>query len=136
MLNKPETYWNNGLFADESKFNILGSDGRIMVWRRKNEEINPKNLVGTVKYGGGGVLVWGCISASWLGSRTYKRDTLQATVVSSQEVSSESALDSHHPRMVVLTSLVPEVPGDGLHHDRAAGLKPRLILAAKFKCLG
>ncbi|GBM92328.1 hypothetical protein AVEN_136372-1 [Araneus ventricosus] len=41
MLNKPETYWNNVLFADESKFNIFGSDGRIMVWRRKNEELNP-----------------------------------------------------------------------------------------------
>ncbi|GBL62360.1 hypothetical protein AVEN_216596-1 [Araneus ventricosus] len=37
-----------------------------MIWRRKNEELNPKNLVGTVKYGGGGVLVWGCMSASGL----------------------------------------------------------------------
>ncbi|GBN38876.1 hypothetical protein AVEN_167691-1 [Araneus ventricosus] len=66
MLNKPETYWNNVLFADESKFNIFGSNGHIMVWRRKNEELNPKNLVGTIKYGGGGVLVWGCMSASGL----------------------------------------------------------------------
>ncbi|GBN48640.1 hypothetical protein AVEN_247046-1, partial [Araneus ventricosus] len=66
MLNKPETYWKSVLFADESKFNTFGSDGRIMVWRRKNEELNPKNLVGTVKYGGGSVLVWGCISASGL----------------------------------------------------------------------
>ncbi|GBO37993.1 hypothetical protein AVEN_209798-1, partial [Araneus ventricosus] len=48
MLNKPETYWNNVLFADESKFYIFGSDGRIMVLRRKNEELNNKNLVGTV----------------------------------------------------------------------------------------
>ncbi|GBO36292.1 hypothetical protein AVEN_164245-1 [Araneus ventricosus] len=37
-----------------------------MVWRRKNEELNPKNLVGTVKYGGRDVLVWGCMSASEL----------------------------------------------------------------------
>ncbi|GBM82504.1 hypothetical protein AVEN_15506-1 [Araneus ventricosus] len=37
MLNKPEAYWNNVLFADKSKYNIFGSDGRIMVWRRKNE---------------------------------------------------------------------------------------------------
>ncbi|GBM62360.1 Transposable element Tcb1 transposase [Araneus ventricosus] len=66
MLNKPETYWNNILFANESKYNIFGSDGRIMVWRRKNEELNRKNLVGTVKYGGEGVLVWGCMSASGL----------------------------------------------------------------------
>ncbi|GBL77614.1 Transposable element Tc1 transposase [Araneus ventricosus] len=42
-----------------------------MVWRRKNEELNPKNLVGTVKYGGGGVLVWGCMSASGLGNLVF-----------------------------------------------------------------
>ncbi|GBO11977.1 hypothetical protein AVEN_225460-1 [Araneus ventricosus] len=72
MLNKPETYWNNVLFADESKFNIFGSDRRIMVWRRKNEELNPENLVGTVKYGGGGILVWGCISAPGLATTVSK----------------------------------------------------------------
>ncbi|GBM01508.1 hypothetical protein AVEN_209317-1 [Araneus ventricosus] len=37
-----------------------------MVWRRKNEELNPKNLVGTVTYGGRRVLVSGCMSASGL----------------------------------------------------------------------
>ncbi|GBM82420.1 hypothetical protein AVEN_125856-1 [Araneus ventricosus] len=71
MLNKPETYWNNVLFADESKFNIFGSDRRIMVWRRKNEELNSKNLVGTFKYGGGGVLVWRCVSTSGLGNSVF-----------------------------------------------------------------
>ncbi|GBM71348.1 Transposable element Tc1 transposase [Araneus ventricosus] len=71
MLNKPEMYWNNVLFADESKINIFGSDGRIMVWREKNEELNPKNLVRTVKYGGGGALVWGCMSASGLGNLVF-----------------------------------------------------------------
>ena len=30
---------------------------RIIVWRRKNEERNPKNLIGAVKHGDGGVLV-------------------------------------------------------------------------------
>ncbi|GBN21028.1 Transposable element Tc1 transposase [Araneus ventricosus] len=66
MLNNLETYWNNVLFVDESKFNIFGSDGRIMVWRRKNEELNPKNLDGTINYGRGSVLVWGCMSTSGL----------------------------------------------------------------------
>ncbi|GBO36297.1 hypothetical protein AVEN_92171-1, partial [Araneus ventricosus] len=57
----------------ESKINIFGSDGRIMVWRRKNEELNPKNLVGTVKYGGGSVLVWGCMSVSGLDNNPKHR---------------------------------------------------------------
>ncbi|GBM89803.1 Transposable element Tc1 transposase [Araneus ventricosus] len=37
----------------------------------KNEELNPKNLIGTVKYGGGGVPVWGCMSASELGNLVF-----------------------------------------------------------------
>ena len=63
MINKPETSWNKVLFADESKFDIFGSDGRIIVLRRNNEELHSKNLVRRVKHG---VLVWGCISASGL----------------------------------------------------------------------
>ena len=35
MINNPEMYWNNVLFADESEFNIFDSDGRITVWSRK-----------------------------------------------------------------------------------------------------
>ena len=49
MINKPQTHWNNVLFANRSDFNIFGSYNRIIVWRRKEEEINPKNLIGTVK---------------------------------------------------------------------------------------
>ena len=66
MTNKLEKYWNNVLFASKSKFNIFDSDDRITLWRRKNEELNPNSLVGTVKHDGGGVLVWWYISASKL----------------------------------------------------------------------
>ncbi|GBN89012.1 hypothetical protein AVEN_29978-1 [Araneus ventricosus] len=44
-----------------------------MVLRRKNEKLNPKNLVGTVKYGGGGIIVWWCMSASGLGDDGRRR---------------------------------------------------------------
>ena len=64
MINKPKKYWNNVLFADENQFKIFGFDGRITVWKSKNEKLHSKNIVGTVKHGGGGVLVWGCMSAS------------------------------------------------------------------------
>ncbi|GBO07556.1 hypothetical protein AVEN_2461-1, partial [Araneus ventricosus] len=56
--------------------NSGGPARRIMVWRRKNEELNPKNLVGTVKYGGGGVLVWGCMSASGLSDLVFIDDIM------------------------------------------------------------
>ncbi|GFV01293.1 transposable element Tc1 transposase [Trichonephila clavipes] len=35
---------------------------------KKNDDLNPKNLIGLVKHGGGGILMWGYMSASGLGS--------------------------------------------------------------------
>lgn len=65
--NKNEDFWNDVIFSDESKFNIFGSDGRRMVWRKKNTEMNPNNLIPTVKHGGGSVMVWGCMNAKGVG---------------------------------------------------------------------
>lgn len=56
------------MFTDESKFNIFGSDGRVNVWRKPGEELKLKNMRGTVKHGGGHVMVWGCMSASGVGN--------------------------------------------------------------------
>ena len=39
MINKPETYFSNVLFAKASKFNSIGSDGLIIVWRKTNKEL-------------------------------------------------------------------------------------------------
>lgn len=55
------------LFTDESKFNLHGSDGKVYVWRKPNTEFEPKNTIGTVKHGGGSVMVWGCMSSAGVG---------------------------------------------------------------------
>jgi hypothetical protein len=38
------------------------TDGRMRVWRHKNTAYTPRNIQPTVLYGGGSVMVWGCIS--------------------------------------------------------------------------
>ena len=55
--NKTNEFWDKVIFSDESKYNIFGSDGRHLVWRKNLEELNPKNTRKTVKHGGGGVMV-------------------------------------------------------------------------------
>lgn len=67
-VDKPQEYWDNVLFTDESKFNVSESDGKVTVWRRVGEELLEKNLKGTVKHGGGSVLVWGCMAANGTGN--------------------------------------------------------------------
>ncbi|GFU84788.1 uncharacterized protein TNCV_2127291 [Trichonephila clavipes] len=40
---KPQQFWNEVIFSDESKFNIFGSDGRRMVWRKPNTSHHRKH---------------------------------------------------------------------------------------------
>ncbi|GBM81557.1 Transposable element Tc1 transposase [Araneus ventricosus] len=68
MIDKDISFWESVIFVDESKFNIFGSNGRISVWRKPNEELNPKNLLPTVKHGGGSIMVCGCFAASGMGN--------------------------------------------------------------------
>ncbi|GFX23802.1 transposable element Tcb1 transposase [Trichonephila clavipes] len=68
---KPQQFWNEVIFSDERKFNIFGSDGRRMVWRKPNTSYHPKHTFPTVKHGGGSVMVWGCMAVSGVGKLVF-----------------------------------------------------------------
>ena len=50
------------IFSDESKFNLRYSDGKCSVWREPKAGLKRGNFIPTVKFGGGGVMVWACLS--------------------------------------------------------------------------
>ena len=58
-------HWKHVIWSDESKFSIFGSDGRQYCWRRPKEPLRSQHVIPTVKYGGGGIMVWGCMT--WQG---------------------------------------------------------------------
>ena len=41
-ISEEDEWWGNVIFADEGKFNVYGSDGKARVWRKRKEELNPK----------------------------------------------------------------------------------------------
>lgn len=59
--------WNNILFSDESKFNIIGSDGMQTVRRPTGNRLDCRYCHKTVKHGGGNIMVWGCFSYNGVG---------------------------------------------------------------------
>lgn len=83
--------WRKIHWSDESRFLLHVTDGRTRVWRHKNTAYTPKNIMPTVAYGGGSVMVWGCISHDCkldlitirgnLTGAQYIRDVLQPVVV-------------------------------------------------------
>ena len=64
-------FWDQVLWTDESKFNLFGSEGRVMVWRTLQEAFDSRCTVPIVKHGGGNVKCWGCISSSDVGKLVF-----------------------------------------------------------------
>jgi hypothetical protein len=62
-----EEKWKNVVFSDESKFNLIGSDGIRWVRRRNGEALKDCHMKKRVQGGGGSVMVWGCITATGFG---------------------------------------------------------------------
>jgi len=55
------------------------SDGRVRIWRKHNENMDPSCLVTTVQADGGGVMVWGMFSWHTLGPLVPIGHCLNAT---------------------------------------------------------
>jgi len=59
--------WSKVIWSDESKFQLFGSDGRQYCWKRPNEPLKPAHVQPTVKFGGGRIFVWGCMTWKGIG---------------------------------------------------------------------
>ncbi|KAJ8873149.1 hypothetical protein PR048_026766 [Dryococelus australis] len=68
--------WNSVLWSDESRLTLFRSDGRVWVWRLPGERLLPECIVQTRKFGGGGVMVYGCFTAYGVGPLVFVRGSM------------------------------------------------------------
>src|SRR5882762_969242 len=59
--------WKHVIWSDETKINRIGSDGRKWAWKRAGESLSDRIVEGTVKFGGGSVMIWGCMTWEGVG---------------------------------------------------------------------
>ena len=45
----------------------MGSDGQEYVWKRAGEPLGEREIKGTLKFGGGNLMVWGCMGWNGVG---------------------------------------------------------------------
>ena len=57
-LDHPQDFW------DKILWKLFGRYGSGYIWRKANTAFHNKNIIPTVKHGGGSVMVWGCFAAS------------------------------------------------------------------------
>jgi transposase len=72
--------WKKVWWSDETKINRFGSDGREYVWKEQGEGLNKRTVKETTKYGGGNVMVWGCMGWKGIGYATRIVDTMDANL--------------------------------------------------------
>ncbi|GFU61885.1 transposable element Tcb2 transposase [Trichonephila clavipes] len=58
-VNWRRNEWSNVLFSDESRFSFHPNNRRIFIWRECGSRNNPASVHESVRFGGGGVLVYG-----------------------------------------------------------------------------
>jgi transposase len=59
--------WKRVIFSDETKVCRLGSDGRKWCWKIPGSALQSNLVNPTVKFGGGSIMVWGCMPAKGVG---------------------------------------------------------------------
>jgi transposase len=59
--------WKRVIWSDETKINRLGSDGLQWMWKRPKDGLTACGVQGTVKFGGGSLMLWGCMTAKGVG---------------------------------------------------------------------
>ncbi|GFW81476.1 transposable element Tcb2 transposase [Trichonephila clavipes] len=91
-VNWRRNEWSNVLFSDESRFFVHPVNRRIFIWRDRGSRNNPAFVYESVRFGGGGVLVYGGISIDGctefyifregpLTARRYRDEILRPIVV-------------------------------------------------------
>lgn len=59
--------WKRVIWSDESKFCLINSNNVEYCWIKKGDDLKDEHVQGTLKFGGGSVMVWGCITAKGKG---------------------------------------------------------------------
>ncbi len=63
-LGYPQDFWTNILWSYETKLELFGRCVSRYLWHKINTAFHKKNIIPTVKHGGGSVMFWGCFAAS------------------------------------------------------------------------
>ncbi len=109
--------WKNVAWSNESRFLLRHSDGRVRIWRKEHESMDPSCLVSTVQAAGSGVMVWVIFSWHTSGPFVPIEHRLNATTYLSIVV------DHVHPFM---TTVYPSSDGY-FQQDNASCHKAQII---------
>jgi hypothetical protein len=114
--------WKRIHWTDGTKINRLGSDGRKWVRKEMGELLSDRLVESTVKFGGGNVMMWGCMFWEDIGYTTRIEGKMDAELYCSiLDNELQQSLDHYNKSPSNITSSKTTTPSKG-----ANGLKSGL----------
>ena len=95
--------WKRVIWSDETKINRLGSDGKQWAWKQVGEGLISREIQGTVKFGGGNIMVWGCMGWEGVG----------------QLAEVEGRMDADQYVAILEDHLLPSIEESGISEEEA-----------------
>ena len=65
--NWSDADWRHVIFSDETIITRFGNKQGQWIWRRPREVLRDVDVRGTMKFGGGSLMLWGCMTADGVG---------------------------------------------------------------------
>lgn len=72
--------WRRVVWSDETKINRFGSDGVNWMWMKTSGSIENAAVHPTVKFGGGSLMFWGCMTSSGVGQACKIMGTMDSAL--------------------------------------------------------
>jgi transposase len=110
--------WKRVVWSDETKINRLGSDGRIWVWKKAGEGLSDRLVKETKKFGGGSLMMWGCMLWEGVGYGCKIDGMMDAelyTKILQDELQESLALYGKDPSTIIF-----QQDGDSKHRSKLA----------------
>ena len=73
--------WKHVIWSDETAFTLVGSDGRVYNWVKDGDDnavLEDDSVIPTKKFGGGKLMIWGCMTWEGVGYACKIDDILDA----------------------------------------------------------
>ena len=105
------------IFCGQMKLQLRSLEGtQHYVWRKKGTAHQHQNLIPTVKYGGGSIMVWGCFAASGPGQLAIIDGKMNSQVF--QDILQENVRLSVH-QLKLNRSWVMQQDSDAKHRGKS-----------------
>jgi transposase/predicted transcriptional regulator len=59
--------WNKIIWSDECMFALINTNRKEFYWKSKRDPLNEAHIKKTLKFGGGSITAWGCITSQGVG---------------------------------------------------------------------